>query len=69
MIKLFNTLKVGEIFHFGDQAWRLLMKKNDTQYYGSRGTYDIHPHVAVITNSQKGGSSNGRSDKTQHGNS
>lgn len=49
MLKLFQDLMTGQLFHFGDSPWRVHIKGNDTHYVSPEGLVKpSHPHVAIV---------------------
>jgi hypothetical protein len=47
-LKLFIELAVNDIFHFGDNPDRKLVKSDDRHYVAPEGRRAINPTVAVI---------------------
>jgi hypothetical protein len=52
-LKLFINLLSNSVFHFGDNAQRILIKSDPTHYIAPEGRRSIHPHVAVIEHTFK----------------
>ena len=53
MMKLFQSLSVGTIFHYGDNPVRKLVKKDATHAISVTGTHVVHPHVLVVPEFQE----------------